>query len=399
MEYIAKNIPLWQVTTWDKKFNNVDRAWQPKTIKYNYLLSDELDEIRTDDGDVRILYTGKDVGYTTESLAGDNLSEGEIVSIPWGGIPTVKYYKGKFVTGDNRIATSNDVSKLSNRYLYYFMKGHIHEIASYYRGASLKHPCMKDVLKMEISYPSIEIQNRICDQFDVIESVIEQRSKELTLFDDFIKARFVEMFGEPRNSESYSYVPFEEIVDYMGDIGSNGANKVVVEHLDMKDEEDYALMVRFLNFTKNDFSEDVKYISKESYDFFKKSQLHGGELIICKIGSAGLNYVMPYLNRPVSLGLNQIMVRINEKALMPYLYQYLHTDYGEYLISGCINGAVTKSITKTELKKIPVMLPPIDEQKGFVEFVKQVDKSKVAVQKSLDETRKLFDSLMQEYFG
>ena len=60
----------------------------------------------------------------------------------------------------------------------------------------------------------------------------------------------------------------------------------------------------------NDFTNNVKYISKESYDFFKKSKLFGGELIICKIGSAGLNYVMPNLNRPVSLGLNQIMVRL-----------------------------------------------------------------------------------------
>ena len=90
MIYIAKDIPLWQVTIWDKKFNNVDKKWQPKTIKYKYLLSDELDSLRVDDGDVRILYTGKDVGFTTEELAGDRLSEGEIISIPWGGIPTVK---------------------------------------------------------------------------------------------------------------------------------------------------------------------------------------------------------------------------------------------------------------------------------------------------------------------
>ena len=217
---------------------------------------------------------------------------------------------------------------------------------------------------------------------------------------ELIKARFVEMFGDVReNPNGYAVVPFIDIVEYMGDIGSNGANKVVVEHLDMKDEEDYAMMVRFTNFTKNDFADDVKYISKDAYDFFKKSQIFGGELIICKIGSAGQNYVMPFLDRPVSLGLNQIMVRIKENILMPYLYQYLHTDYGEFLISGCINGAVTKTITKTELKKIPVMLPPMEIQKEFESFVKQVDKSKVKVQKALDETQKLFDSLMQQYFG
>ena len=254
--------------------------------------------------------------------------------------------------------------------------------------------------KMEISLPSLGEQREIIDKVTKIETIIKQRKQELQLLDDLIKARFVEMFGDAReNPNGYTTVPFIDIIEYMGDIGSNGANKVVVDHLDMKDEEDYAMMVRFTNFTKNDFTDDVKYVSKEAYDFFKKSQIFGGELIICKIGSAGQNYVMPYLNRPVSLGLNQIMVRIKENILMPYLYQYLHTDYGEFLISGCINGAVTKTITKTELKKIPVMLPPMELQNEFAEFVKQVDKSKVAVQKALDETQILFDSLMQKYFG
>ena len=84
---------------------------------------------------------------------------------------------------------------------------------------------------------------------------------------------------------------------------------------------------------------------------------------------------------------------------MPYLYQYFYTDYGEFLISGCINGAVTKTITKTELKKIPVMLPPMELQREFVAFVEQVDKSKVVVQKAFDETQMLYDSLLQEFYG
>ena len=217
------------------------------------------------------------------------------------------------------------------------------------------------------------------------------------------KARLREIsWLEATKSNNYhicSMVPFIDIVEYMGDIGSNGANKVVVDHLEMKDEEDYAMMVRFTNFTKNDFTDDVKYVSKEAYDFFKKSQIFGGELIICKIGSAGQNYVMPYLNRPVSLGLNQIMVRIKDNILMPYLYQYLHTDYGEFLISGCINGAVTKTITKTELKKIPVMLPPMELQNEFAEFVHQVNKSKLKVEESLKKLETLQKSLMQQYFG
>ena len=255
---------------------------------------------------------------------------------------------------------------------------------------TVKHLSAKELNKLEIPVPSYDEQKRISEILHRLEIVIEFRQTELDSLDTLIKARFVEMFGDVReNPNKYDIVPFIDIVQYMGDIGSNGANKVVVDHLDMKDEEDYAMMVRFTNFTKNDFTDDVKYVSKEAYDFFKKSQIFGGELIICKIGSAGQNYVMPYLNRPVSLGLNQIMVRIKGNILMSYLYQYLHTDYGEFLISGCINGAVTKTITKTELKKIPVILPPMELQKEFESFVQQVDKSKVVFHLSHKLQRRL----------
>lgn len=263
-----------------------------------------------------------------------------------------------------------DVDYLCYSLMFYKVDGMVN-------GATRQKLTQAAMRKMKIPSRSMNEQLHIVDELNRILKIKEQRQQELTLLDDIIKARFVELFGDAReNPNGYDMIPFIDIVEYMGDIGSNGANKVVVDHLDMKDEEDYAMMVRFTNFTKNDFSNDVKYISKEAYDFFKKSQIFGGELIICKIGSAGQNYVMPYLNRPVSLGLNQIMVRIKDNILMPYLYQYLHTDYGEFLISGCINGAVTKTITKTELKKIPVMLPPMELQEKFVDFVYQVDKSK-----------------------
>ena len=251
----------------------------------------------------------------------------------------------------------------------------------------MKHTNKKYIEEINVSeVPDLTTQEKIIFHLDTISENIEMLNRELELFDSLTKARFIEMFGDVReNSNEFEIVQFNDIVEYMGDIGSNGANKVVVNHLDMKDEEDYAIMVRFTNFTKNDFKNDVKYVSKDAYDFFKKSQIFGGELIVCKIGSAGQNYVMPYLNRPVSLGLNQIMIRIKDTILMPYLYQYLHTDYGEFLISGCINGAVTKTITKTELKKIPILLPPMEFQQRFAEFVGQVDKSRFDIKKSIIE--------------
>lgn len=308
--------------------------------------------------------------------------------------------KKLYSTGFFSVAPKKNI--LNKKCLFHLLgsKTFLSQKDKYCSGATQKSITLEGLNKIEITIPNLEDQDKIVKILDSIKVTIESYKKEIKKYDELIKARFIEMFGDVReNSNEFEIVQFNDIVEYMGDIGSNGANKVVVNHLDMKDEEDYAIMVRFTNFTKNDFKNDVKYISKDAYDFFKKSQIFGGELIVCKIGSAGQNYVMPYLNRPVSLGLNQIMIRIKDTILMPYLYQYLHTDYGEFLISGCINGAVTKTITKTELKKIPILLPPMEFQQEFADFVEQVDKSREAVKKSLEKTQQLYDSLMQEYFG
>lgn len=162
--------PIWSLTTWDKKFKGVDRKMQPNVISYPYVLANIFDEIEDTSGDVKLLTTG--IGgaerWTTEEKAGANLCEGEIIAIPWGGTPNVKYYNGKFVTADNRIATSNDTTVLHNKFLYYWLNNNIDLIAKTYRGAGIQHPSMLDVLNIMIPVPPIEVQEeivRILDSF------------------------------------------------------------------------------------------------------------------------------------------------------------------------------------------------------------------------------------------
>ena len=112
-------VPLWSVTIWDKKFNSVDRKKQPKINSYSYLLAADLFALKVDGGNVFLLSTGEQTGWTTEKLAGDNLREGEVVTIPWGKSRAVtdciKYHKGKFVTAENRIMTSKNNEQLNNK--------------------------------------------------------------------------------------------------------------------------------------------------------------------------------------------------------------------------------------------------------------------------------------------
>ena len=175
----VQTVPLWSVTAWDKKFNAVDKAMQKKIVRYKYLLAKDLEKLVVPNGTIRILYTTKDVAYTTEKLASGYISEGEVVAIPWGGNPTVKYYNGKFVTGDNRIVTALDKTTLDNKYLFYWMDCETKTLASFYRGAGIKHPSMVSVLTMEIPLPPLAVQKEIVEILDTFTRMIDNLQKEL----------------------------------------------------------------------------------------------------------------------------------------------------------------------------------------------------------------------------
>lgn len=245
--------------------------------------------------------TGKYIRDTKEHLSKQAIDESGIKLIPANTvIMSFKLSIGKTaITAEDMYSNEaimafhdKHVVDILPEYLFYMFKFKNWDEGSNkaVMGKTLNKATLSDV---EIDVCSIEKQREIVDILNKIMNILENRDNEIVLLDNLIKARFVEMFGNAReNPKGYKMVLFNDIVEYMGDIGSNGANKVIVNHLDMKDEEDYAMMVRFTNFTKNDFEDDVKFVSKEAYDFFKKSQIFGGELIICKIGSAGQNYVM-----------------------------------------------------------------------------------------------------------
>ena len=170
---------LWEVTIWDKKFLGVAKEMQPTIIRYHYYLANELAELERENGDIRILYTTDKVAYANSTDVKDFISEGEVVAIPWGGNVSIKYYKGKFVTADNRIATSNNLAVLNNKYLYYWMLSRKEDIGQMYRGAGIKHPSMLLVLSMQIPIPSLSEQQRIVSILDTLIANIENLQIQL----------------------------------------------------------------------------------------------------------------------------------------------------------------------------------------------------------------------------
>ena len=171
---------LWEVTIWNKKFAGVEKHKQPKINSCHHYFSKDLKKLVSEKGEIKILTTNFSNVFADEEEVKTNISEGEIICIPGGGNPIVQYYNGKFITGDNKIATSYDKNKLNNKYLYYYLIHNIKLISEMYRGGTIKHPDMTKILEIQIPLPPLKKQEEIAAVLDKFTELTEELTEELT---------------------------------------------------------------------------------------------------------------------------------------------------------------------------------------------------------------------------
>lgn len=309
--------------------------------------------------------------------------------------------KERMITAVDCTICRVDESIVSKEYLCYFMRSNAYytKLLGSVTGTTRKRISRKNLGNIELEIPPKEEQTDVVSQLECLINVINSRNKELQLFDNLIKARFVEMFGDSANNEKgFIKAPMGDYMTVLTDFSSNGSYKTLDSGVTMYDEPNYAWMVRTTDLESGDMTA-IKYIDEEAYELLAKSKIYGGEIIMNKIGSAGKIYLMPQIDMPASLGRNAFMFRYDERINVKFLYHLLTSEYGQREIQQYVRGAVTKTITKNDVRAVLIIVPSIELQNEFESFVEQVNKSKVKVQKALNETQKLFDSLMQQYFG
>lgn len=173
--------------------------------------------------------------------------------------------------------------------------------------------------------------------------------------------------------EGWELVKLGEIVSFLTDYHANGSYEVLKEHVELKETEDYACMIRATNFEKNNFYDLFVYISEEAYEFLEKSKLYGNEILIGKIGNAGSVYLMPKLDKPASLAMNLFALRFDEKLVNPsYIYMFLNSSLGESNIQKYVKGVATKSIDKKSVRSVFINYPSFEEQSEIVHRVEEL---------------------------
>ena len=262
-------------------------------------------------------------------------------------------------------------------------------------GATQKAITNAGLGKIVIRVPSIEMQNDIADQLDAVINIIAKRQQELSTLDELIKARFVEMFGDPdANPMCWPERVLSDMLDVLGGYAfkSKGFNEV-----------DGIPVLRIGNINAG-FFKPVNMVFWEEDETLERYTLYPGDLVMSLTGTVGKDdygnvcilgndYSKYYLNQ------RNAKLELKDGLDKYYLSQLLRFEKIKKRLTGISRGVRQANISNSDILSLRVPIPPIELQRKFSAFVLQVDKSKVAVQKSLDETQILFDSLMQEYFG
>ena len=244
----------------------------------------------------------------------------------------------------------------------------------------------------ELTFPisSMEVQQPVADILDKANELIALRKEQLAKLDELVKARFVEMFGDGNH-------PHIALIDLI--IEGAGLSYGIVQPGD--DGTGDMGVLRPVDMVDGKISTaSIKYIDRSIGDGFKKTELYGDELLITVRGTTGITALTDIRFNGMNVTRGIAVVRYDRNKINPvYLNAYLNTDESQRYIQEHTRGATLQQINLSDLRVQQIMVPPLALQEQMAAFIEQTDKSKVAVQKALDEAQLLFDSLMQKYFG
>ena len=282
--------------------------------------------------------------------------------------------------------------ELDSQFLYYFLKSNIgRQMIRAKAAGSVRDNLKLDMLK-EITIPesSLNDQRRCAATLDNLQYLIELRKKQLNELDNLIKARFVETFGDPNdNPKGYSKKQLKDTCRVItGNTPSRAVSGYYGEHIEWIKTDN--IVSGLLNPTTATESLSEKGMA------VSRTVESGAILMVCIAGSIASIGRVCVTDRKVSFN-QQINAIVPSDYNILFLYVMLQISK-EYLVDE-INMALKGILSKSKLEEKTFYVPPIELQEQFAAFVEQVDKSKVVVQKALDEAQTLFDSLMQEYFG
>ena len=342
---------------------------------------------------IRDVVRGHTETFTTESCNDEYIVKKGDILIGMDGMFNVAKWKGNTAYLNQRVCKIEPNSSIVADYLFYYLPCALKKIENKTAFVTVKHLKAKQLNSILIPCPPVKEQKRIAQILDLLFYLICQKKKQLNYLDELVKSRFLEMFGEPwvndKEFPCYSVGQVAESVTYgtsapasdsgqyeylrMNNLTDNGQLDLSdLKRIDMSDEQAEKYMVK---------KGDILFNRTNSIDLVGKTALFN-------------------LNNPMIIAGYLIRIRLSDKVNPVYFVAYMNMPYMKEKLRNIAKGAVNQAnINSKELKSIQILIPPLSLQNEYCNFVLSIDKSKLAVQKSLDELEILKKSLMQTYFG
>ena len=292
-----------------------------------------------------------------------------------------------------------DTNNLEIKYFMYYLKSNSFkkQLFNQITGSAQLNFGPSHLKKM--TFPLIELkeQKRIIERLDKTQNIINETKSLLSKYDTLIKSRFIEMFGDPvLNPKKWNIEKLKTLTSKIGSGATpkGGRESYISEGISL---------VRSMNVYNGYFEYDgLAHITEKQARELDNVMLQENDVLINITGaSVARCCILPKDVLPARVNQHVSILRTTDKLHPVYLSNLLITDTEQRVLLGIggAGGATREAITKTELETLDIPVPPLPLQNDFATFVHQIDKSKFAVQKSLEKAETLYKSLMQEYFG
>lgn len=364
---------------------------------YTYIKTGKLDANASSDNGRYPFFT-----CSKESLLIDTYSyDCECVLVAGNGDLNVKYYSGKFDAYQRTyIIESNNKEKLLVRYLYYFLDKYVETLRDQSIGGVIKYIKLGNLTEAHIPLPLLDEQRKITAVLDKVSNLIAKRKQQLDKLDELVKSRFIEMFGDPMtNPHNLPRVILGSVLTIEP---QNGLYKPQSDYVSDKTGVPILRIDSFYDGKVLNFSSLKRLICSEIE--LKRYSLYENDIVINRVNSIeylGKCGLVQGLIENTVFESNMMRLHVDEHKLHPvYITKLLCSQFIYQQILKRAKKAVNQaSINQKDVQSLLVYMPPIEQQERFAAFVAQTDKSKLAIQKSLDKLEILKKALMQKYFG
>ena len=303
---------------------------------------------------------------------------------------------------DEPFSTSTDclvmygVDNANLELIYQYLNTNLHILQAGFKGAGLQHISKDYILDIVVDFPDKETQNHILAEIQNLDSLITARRDQISKHDELVKARFVELFGDPEHNEK-KWDVFK--LDALCSVSSS--KRIYQNELSM-DGVPFLRISDLVNRMDTGSTECELYIPEERYEELQTLGLVpiAGDMLITARGTLGRCYTLTENDRFYF-----------QDGMITWLYDFdksLTTNYLTHLfamsgfrkqIDSLQAGSTVAYLSISMTKKLNVMLPPLELQNQFTAFVEQTDKSKFKIQQSLEKLETLKKALIQKYFG